>query len=144
HRVEVTQPRSYSSWIVFNLWDTVVFLGFPLAVFWICKATSSVASIVRRAEFSGASAAALSCAAATAGLLLIDLTGTVRGEAGRIWIPIMPFLLISALATQSPHAMANGKQCDETAGIRVLARPGLVFVLLIACCLVLRRTWNLP
>jgi hypothetical protein len=143
HHREFTEPRSYYSWIVFNLWDTIVFLGFPLAVFWIHNAASSIRSIVHERGLSGATVPALTCVAATAGVLLIDLAGVVRGETGRIWIPLMPFLLISALAQESPPA-TKPHEDEETTRTQVLARPGLVFVLLVACCLVIRRTWHIP
>jgi hypothetical protein len=32
-----------------------------------------------------------------AGLMLLIASGTVRGEVGRIWVPLMPLLLVAAL-----------------------------------------------
>ena len=38
---------------------------------------------------------------ALATLLLLLLSGQTRGEVGRIWIPVMPILLVAALARPS-------------------------------------------
>lgn len=143
HRLKATKPRSYTAWIIFNLWDSMVFLGFPLAVFWVYRAGSSILSIFR-GGFAGATGPALTCAAATAGVLLIDLAGVVRGEAGRIWLPLMPFLLISALGTESPEAQGEENKGSKMTAPWALTHPGLVFVLLVVCCLVLRSTWHIP
>jgi hypothetical protein len=80
HRQDYTAPRSYLLWLPFNLLDTAIFLGLPVA-----------ALLVRRAGEGG-----LPSRVVLGALLLLDVTGTVRGEAGRIWTPLLPFLLLGA------------------------------------------------
>jgi hypothetical protein len=47
--------------------------------------------------------------AAVGGVALLVLSGTTRGEVGRIWIPLMPLLLLAAAADlDGPATVALG------------------------------------
>lgn len=92
HRDAYTSVRSYALWLGFNLLDLAVFLGVPVAVLGIEQATGAL-----RAVFGGrAEAADRFTAAITLGLGALWLSGTTRGEVGRIWLPLMPLLLVAA------------------------------------------------
>lgn len=84
--------RTYWPWIVHNLVDLTVFGGVPLGVlFWM--------TVVRGAgawrKGSRALAALPAIVAATI-VLLLDLSGVVRGEVGRMWLPWFPVLALTA------------------------------------------------
>ncbi len=72
--------------------------------------------------------------ATAAGLALLWLSGTVRGEVGRIWIPLMPLLLVATLAEP---ATSRG----ENATGPTVSEAILLAVLLAALCLALRTWW---
>ncbi len=73
HRVQVLIfERHYSTWVGWNLADFALFLGPPLA-------------IATLASWRHAFAIAM-----IAALLILDLSGTILGETGRIWMFLMP------------------------------------------------------
>ncbi|HKQ60856.1 MAG TPA: hypothetical protein VJS92_06175 [Candidatus Polarisedimenticolaceae bacterium] len=116
HRLEYTAPRSWPLWIGFNLWDFVVFLGLPPA--WL---------FLRGLVGKGGDAAQRWCGIVAGGTLLLDVSGLARGEVGRLWIPLMPLLLVAGATAEH----------DEP----TLADAG---ALLLASALVLRLTWIVP
>jgi hypothetical protein len=89
HRQTFTAPRGYLLWLVFNPLDLTLFVGVPVAVLFATRVLDAARSTSRDPHARFALAAA-------AGLVALLLSGTVRGEVGRIWIPLMPLLLIPA------------------------------------------------
>lgn len=81
--------RSYHVWVWLNLVEFAIFLGLPLSVLVV----ASVPSVIRtlRAHSSQALPAYFG-ASALLTLLLLDLSGTVRAETGRIWLFFAPWL----------------------------------------------------
>jgi len=72
--------------------------------------------------------------AATTGLALLVLSGVTRGEVGRIWIPLMPFLLVAAVAEP-------GRGQEAAAGPS--RREALLLgALLVALSMVIRLSWG--
>lgn len=127
HREAYTTVRSYALWLGFNLLDLAVFLGVPLAVLGLAQATGAL-----RAVFGGrAEATARFTAVITLGLGALWLSGTTRGEVGRIWLPLMPLLLVAAWT----------RRADTPAPSRLQAV--LLGLLLAATCFVLRVFWIL-
>ena len=95
HREFFTEPRDYGVWLVFDPLDLAVFLGLPVAVSLVFAAVRSARRLAGRARLQPDEAFRLAGLAALVALLL---SGQTRGEVGRIWIPIMPVLLVAALA----------------------------------------------
>ena len=95
HREFFTQPRDYAVWLVFDPLDLALFLGPPVAVSLVAAAVRSVRRLIGRARLQPDEAFRL---AALGALLALLVSGQTRGEVGRIWIPIMPALLVAALA----------------------------------------------
>lgn len=91
HRDEYTQPRRYPLWLAFNLVDLAMFLGVPVAVAWVLR----IARSARRFPRGPVDRLRLATAA---GLAALVLSGVTRGEVGRLWLPLMPLLLVAALA----------------------------------------------
>jgi hypothetical protein len=85
--------RSWHIWVWMNLIEFAVFLGLPLAV---CV-VASVPGVIR--DLRARSAQALPAYLAAAGLLtllVLDVSGIVRGETSRIWLFFAPFLAPAA------------------------------------------------
>lgn len=91
HRDEYTLPRRYWWWLLFNPLDLALFLGVPVAVAWAVRTVRSARRVPREGIDRLRIATGL-------GLLALLLTGQTRGEVGRIWLPLMPTLLVAALA----------------------------------------------
>jgi hypothetical protein len=85
-----TAPRSYALWLLFDPLDLALFLGLPVAL-----------TLVLRAALPGEGGPVATRFRLTllAGVALLVLSGVTRGEVGRLWIPLMPALLASALVT---------------------------------------------
>jgi hypothetical protein len=100
HREFFTEPRDYGVWLVFDPLDLAVFLGLPVAVSLVFAAVRSARRLAARVRLQPDEAFRL---AALAALLALLVSGQTRGEVGRIWIPIMPVLLVAALARPARH-----------------------------------------
>lgn len=127
HREVYTTPRSYLLWLVFGPLDLALFLGPPIAILLALRAGRCWAAPARPVDWMRRGV--------IAGLALLVLSGATRGEVGRIWIPLMPFLLVAALA--GPRA-AGGK--DDGPGV---AEALALALLLVPLCIVIRLYWTL-
>ena len=67
--------RSYLSWIFYNLYDFFVFVGIPIALTYF----SMFFKKIKEPLF----------VSFTLMLILLNFSGAVRGEVGRIWLPLM-------------------------------------------------------
>ncbi|HEV7500934.1 MAG TPA: hypothetical protein VGQ33_13065, partial [Vicinamibacteria bacterium] len=88
----------YTVWLFFDPLDLGVFLGLPVAASVVWGAVRAARRGLGGARLQPGEAFRLG-ALATLSLLLVS--GQTRGEVGRIWIPIMPVLLVAALARPS-------------------------------------------
>lgn len=79
--------RPYPFWVVMHLWDWLVWGGLGLA------ALSLVSGWHARRRLDGGAALSL---ALMVGMLLLTLSGTARGETGRVWLVFTPLLVLSA------------------------------------------------
>ncbi len=133
HREVYTLPRDYAVWLVFNPVDLSVFLGIPLALLLAHRAWAAT----RRRLSGDASPPATDrlAIAAAAGLFLLLLSGAVRGETGRIWIPLMP-LLVAAAVGAAPRA-GEAEPRSPTA-----SEAALLGTLLASLCVALRVFWQ--
>ena len=118
HRDEYTVPRGYFLWLVFNPVDFALFLGVPVAVAWAVRTARSA----RREPRDGADRMRLATAL---GLAVLLLSGQTRGEVGRLWLPLMPVVLIAALARPGGPTRAEAITC--AAGLAALAVTMAVF-----------------
>jgi hypothetical protein len=132
HREIYTEPRSYALWLLFNPVDLCLFLGVPLALGY---GQAVLGALTRLRPAAGPSPMDPFRLATAAGLALLLLSGTVRGEVGRIWIPLMPLLVVATLAQPATTR-------DETATGPTTAEATLLAALLAALCLALRTWWR--
>jgi hypothetical protein len=132
HHKIYTAPRSYALWLLFNPLDLAIFFGIPLTILLALRAGHS--SLALRAAAGALSPADRFVIAVGAGLALLVFSGVARGEVGRIWIPLTPFLLVAALARSR-----DGGQ----AGARPSRREALLLgALLLPLSIVLRLSWR--
>jgi hypothetical protein len=87
-QVEV-HGRSYATWVTWNLWDFALFLGWPLGVAWIVRV---------RGEWKDAALEIPFATALLVALVALDLSGSILGETGRIWMFLMPLAVAAAAA----------------------------------------------
>ena len=77
--------RSYLIWVIYNLYDFFVFVGLPISILFLVKFLSR--------DFKSGFVLPLVIT-----LLLLTVSGLSRAETGRIWLPLMPFVVIEAAA----------------------------------------------
>ncbi|VAW43552.1 hypothetical protein MNBD_CHLOROFLEXI01-372, partial [hydrothermal vent metagenome] len=91
HAALVVTQRSYGTWLIFNLLDLAIFTGF-LAVLAFAAAVLMAVRAFRHRSLSEAQVWALSTAVL---IIILTLSGSTRGEVGRIWLFFMPLMLVS-------------------------------------------------
>jgi hypothetical protein len=130
----VTARRSYLSWLIHNPVDFALFGGVPLVAMGSVRGLGAL-----HARMSGARVA---LGAATrrqlvlaAGLAVLILSGSVRGEVGRLWLPLMPLLLIASTAVSAREG--NGRSRPAIGESLALGAA------LAACTLTLRASWGI-
>jgi hypothetical protein len=117
HREAYTAPRSYALWLLFNPLDLALFLGAPLSALGLVRLAG------RPTDDAGRYRVAVAC-----GVAILLLTGSVRGELGRIGVPLMALLAPAALG-----------------GRALAARDGALLAgLLAVLAIVIRARWIVP
>ena len=111
HRELYTAPRSYLLWLAFNPLDLALFLGVPVAA----GGLLALARSVRRRD-AGAGTASLDRfrRVVFGGVAVVLVLGVTRGEVGRLWIPLMPLLLVASAGgpdAPGPERLA-GRGCS--------------------------------
>jgi hypothetical protein len=93
HRIEILEasPRQYAPWLLWNVLDLLVFAGIPLTGWWGLHLFRRV-----RAGFSAWTTLDRLAVAWTVTLLALDLSGATRGETARIWLFLLPPMILAA------------------------------------------------
>jgi hypothetical protein len=125
HREQFTAPRSYLAWLFFNPWDVTVFLGLPVVLVGLAHLREAQATHPARVDQRFR-------VAAVVGLTMLFLSGTLRGESGRILAALMPVLLVAALSRPAPLPQP------------AMAAAVLVGAFLLSLDIALRLAWQLP
>jgi len=87
--------RHYVKWVLPNLLDYALLLGIPLV--WV-----ALTGLARRRELGPCAAGLVVATVAT--MLLLDLSGSVKGEAERLWIFFNPPLAVAAATLAAGRA----------------------------------------
>jgi hypothetical protein len=97
HKIAV-EPRGYLTWLLFNPYDFALLLGPPVLLLAV------LATVPRRPVLAALGWGFWAVMAA------LWLSGSVRGEVGRIWLPWMPFacLLAAGSAQRWSEGAGNG------------------------------------
>ncbi|MEP7013089.1 MAG: hypothetical protein ABJC13_22440 [Acidobacteriota bacterium] len=100
HREMAVETRSYATWLLGNPYDFALFCGPAVAVLGAVGLVSRrVPAALRRGLLGGAILFAL-----------LWLSGSVRGEVGRIWLFAMPFVVLAAAAFDSSESPSNARR----------------------------------
>jgi hypothetical protein len=94
HREIYTTPRSYALWLLFNPLDFALFLGVPVAVTGLLLLPGTARHVASGDADTPITRFRLVTLAGVAALVALGVT---RGEVGRIWIPLMPLVLVASL-----------------------------------------------
>jgi methylthioxylose transferase len=92
HYQLVTNLRRYEWWVGWNLVDLVLFSGWPLALGF----GGSLILVMRRWRNGRMQAVDALAIALTIFVLVLNFSGTARGEVGRLWLFFMPLLVYPA------------------------------------------------
>jgi hypothetical protein len=134
HLSLVTTQRSYRVWLLHNPIDFALLTGVPVVA--LGAARGAMALVARCTGTRGALDPAIwRLLVLGASFAILILSGSVRGEVGRVWIPLMPVVLI--VCTSASARPAGGR-----------VRPGIretmgLAAALAACTLTLRASWGL-
>ena len=117
HHAYTTQafPRTYHKWLFWNLMDAALFLGVPLAL-WLGRQAIGQA---RRAI-----AVDPLLLAWLITVLALDLSGVVRGEAGRLWM----FLLLPAAVPAGAAIARLGPTAGRATAVTLVLQVAQVIV----------------
>lgn len=108
HREMAVASRSYATWLFANPYDFALLCGPAIAVLGVFGLASRRAPVgLRRGLLGGAVL-----------LALLWLSGSVRGEVGRIWLFAMPWVALAA----APAACSADSRLNSTSGLVVAAQ----------------------
>jgi hypothetical protein len=94
--------RSYWTWVGYHLYDFFSFLGLPLALLFLVVLLAALRAL--RNPDAGQRRVYLFPLSIGLGLLLLDLSGTARGEVARVWIFFTPLAaLVAAFGLTWPY-----------------------------------------
>ena len=88
----LTLERQYFPWLFLHIWDYALFIGLPVMLLSLWTIWQAIRT-GRDASRIGVFALAFGL-----GLLILDVSGTARGETGRVWQFLFPMSLLIALA----------------------------------------------
>jgi hypothetical protein len=111
HREVYTAPRSYALWLAWNPLDLALFLGAPLATLALARLAARPADDAGRFRL-----------AVAGGTALLLLSGSVRGELGRIGVPLMALLLPATLGNRALPARDTTLLGTLLAALTILVR----------------------
>lgn len=124
--------RSYWLWVFYHLYDFLIFLGIPLI--WLLAV-----ELWRALRDRSGKPIHLFPLAFVLGLLVIDLSGTSRGEVARVWLFLIPWaLLVSVQALSQFYAQAEDRVNDRRQLWAVFAVVSLLGLQLFAAAVSLR------
>jgi hypothetical protein len=89
-RFHLSLDRPYWFWVWMHPWDWVMWTGVGFALLWL----TGVWMAVRARRLASIPILGLSLLIS---MLVLTLSGTARGETGRVWLFFSPFMLIAAL-----------------------------------------------
>ncbi|MSP14660.1 MAG: hypothetical protein EXR62_17095 [Chloroflexi bacterium] len=113
--------RPYWPWLVRHLNDFFMFTGWPLT-FLAATGVWVVLRKVFRKEAPGEGDVMILAAALT--VIILDLSGTLRGESGRILLFLSPWILLTAAATLN---------AGQRLGWVLTVTQGIIAIVMIVC-----------
>lgn len=132
HYELVTNLRRYDWWLGWNLVDLAVFGGWPTVLGFAAAVPAAVRVLWRRRTDQRPTATAVDALTLSllALILVLNLSGSARGEVGRIWLFFMPLLAFPAaqfwtrtLAGKRTAVLLVGLQLAITVSLGVAWQP---------------------
>jgi hypothetical protein len=117
--------RPYWPWLILHLNDFFMFTGWPLSLMAAVGVWLAAHKIIRKQSLSEGDVVTL---AAALSLLVLDLSGTLRGESGRILLFLSAWILFAAASTLGDNPWL---------GRALTAAQAVVVVVMIVCLHVL-------
>ncbi len=120
-QADIAQFRPYVPWLTLNLNDYLMFTGWPVTLLAVLAIWSGIRALASgKAPGDGATMTL----ALVLTLLIIDISGTPRGEWGRIMLFLSPWLLLAA---------GGMLQNAPAAGWPVTVTQGIVALVMVIC-----------
>ncbi|MBN1877393.1 MAG: glycosyltransferase family 39 protein [Anaerolineae bacterium] len=85
--------RTYWPWIFYNLYDLVAFAGVPIGFLFMVQSARAWLNVPRRRQHTYE----LPALTISGVVLVLNFSGVVRGEVGRMWLPWMPIVALAAV-----------------------------------------------
>lgn len=117
--------RPYWPWLVLNINDFFMFTGWPLALLALIAVGRTAGRILSGRHLSEGD---LMTAAATLAFVTLDISGTLRGETGRLLLFISPWLLLAA---------ATVAEQERVMGAVLTVVQAILLVVMVVCLHVL-------
>jgi hypothetical protein len=114
--------RPYLPWLWLHFWEWALFTGIPLVMLWLIAAWKFVRE--RRTNRAILPLTLL----LTLALLLVS--GTARGETGRVWLFFAPFVLIAAASTLSTDENQPSSDAQSRAWLAISIGQAAIMVTL--------------
>ncbi len=122
----LTLERPYFPWLFLHLNDFFMFTGWPLTLL----AGLGIGQMIRRREgIESRTPGAVFAISAVVTLLVIDVSGTQRGESGRIWLFLSPLLVLMASSVLGDKNIQNGRVIMATQAVMVVVMVGYLRVI---------------
>ncbi len=122
----LTLDRPYFPWLFLHLNDFFMFTGWPLTLL----AGLGIWQIVRAWRHERfLTPGAVFAVSTLVTLLVIDISGTQRGESGRIWLFLSPILVLIASSVLSQTDSRNGKLITVVQAVMVVVMVGYLRVI---------------
>lgn len=91
--INVKLARTYSKWVFYNLYDFFTFFGIPISFLFLKRIISNFS----RLKEAGIGQVDMLLIPLLVTLVVLDISGVIRGEVARVWMLLMPFsVLVSA------------------------------------------------
>jgi len=136
----LAMDRPYLPWLYMHLYDYFIFTGWPLVILAVIAVVAGVAMLIRRNPREPLSTSALLAVSAAATLVVLDLSGTMRGESGRILLFLTPFFLLGAAGVVTEGGLSGFSR----AGWLLTAGQAVMAVVMISFLRVMGAEFNAP
>jgi len=91
HHVPDVHTRSYTLWLFYNIYDFLIFCGIPLALILLHLLKQTFFQSIKK-QFSKIDPVFLGLFLM---IVILNFSGSVRGETGRLWSPYIPFVVLA-------------------------------------------------
>ncbi len=134
HYELVTLYRRYDWWLGWNLLDLLLFVGLPVLVGFIGYTTLAMRIFLRKRPSPSTPTHILALCLALL-ILVLTISGSARGEVGRIWLFFMPLIAIVAGAFWAEHLHSTDAQTSKNIPLRSLTLVGIQLLITLSLAL---------